>query len=206
MSPSGTQLAVEPPFDERPLETTAFLLERIRAGDETAKNLLLSRYRPALLRWAHGRLPHHARDLSETSDLVQNTLVRALNHLEGFEPRRPGAFLAYLRRILLNIVTDEIRRVRVRPLRTELDEQIVGHEPSPIEVVIGREKLAAYEAALERLTEQQQEAIVLSIEFGLPNAEVQEAMALSSPNAARMLVARGLVRLAKEMEDDAPAG
>jgi len=199
-------MAVEPSADDRPLETTALLLVRIRAGDDTAKNLLLSRYAPALLRWAHGRLPAHARDLSETTDLVQKTLIRALTHLEGFEPRRPGAFLAYLRQILRNIVTDEIRRVRVRPVRAELDEDMVGREPSPIEVLIGREKLAAYEAALERLTEQQQEAIVLTIEFGLSNAEVQEAMSLSSPNAARMLVARGLVRLAKEMEDDAPAG
>jgi RNA polymerase sigma-70 factor (ECF subfamily) len=77
------------------LESTAGLLERVRGGDAGARERLLSRYVPALRRWAHGRLPPRARELADTDDLVQVTLIRALDHLGDFEPRRPGAFLAW---------------------------------------------------------------------------------------------------------------
>ena len=51
----------------------------------------------------------------DTDDLVQVAVLRALNKVGRFEPHREGAFLAYLRRILLNAVRDEIRRVARRP-------------------------------------------------------------------------------------------
>src|SRR6476660_8945498 len=76
------------------LESTAELLERIRSGDESARERLVSRYLPILKRLGHGRLPARARDLSDTDDLVQVTLIRALDHIETFEMRREGAFLA----------------------------------------------------------------------------------------------------------------
>lgn len=44
-------------------------------------------YLAPLRRWAHGRLPAGARDLLATDDLVQETLLRTLKHIEGFEPR-----------------------------------------------------------------------------------------------------------------------
>src|SRR5262245_47092351 len=59
-------------------ETTLVLLERAKTGDEAALNELLGRYRPVLRRWASGRLPRNRRDLLETDDLVQETLVRAI--------------------------------------------------------------------------------------------------------------------------------
>jgi RNA polymerase sigma factor (sigma-70 family) len=186
----------------RPLETTASLLARVRQGDVAARERLLGRFLPALERWAHGRLPYRARDLAETDDLVQNTLLRALDHLNGFEPRREGAFLAYLRRILLNQVRDEIRRVGRRPVREDLQEDLPGRAPSQLEEAIGLEALEQYETALERLTEKQHEAIVLKIELGYSYDEVAEAMDLASANAARMLVTRGLIRLAEEMEGE----
>src|SRR5262245_9691190 len=97
------------------LESTQELLGRIRGGDAAARERLIARYLPALQKWAHGRLPARARNLTLTDDLVQESLIRALSHLEGFEPRRPGAFLAYLRQILLNQVRDEIRKTDRRP-------------------------------------------------------------------------------------------
>ena len=72
-----------------------------RAGDQRARERLVSRFLPILRNWATGRLPGGARDLAETDDLVQITLVRALDHIDRFEHRGEGAFLAYLRRILL---------------------------------------------------------------------------------------------------------
>ena len=73
------------------MESTANILARVRYGDARARGQLLSRYLPILRRWAHGRLTMRARDLVDTDDLVQVTLVRALNRLEKVERRLEGA-------------------------------------------------------------------------------------------------------------------
>lgn len=189
------------PPEGPPLDSTAFLLARIRAGDAAAKEQLLERYLPALRRWAHGRLPPGARDLSETDDLVQNTLIRSLQHLEEFEPRHEGAFLAYLRQILLNLVRDEIRRAARRPGREALEEDLPGNAPSPLEEAIGVETLERYEAALMKLTPEQREAVVMRIELGFSDEEIAQALGVQTANAARMRVVRGLLSLSKEMQD-----
>lgn len=187
---------------DRPLESTVDLLAAIRQGDQRARETLLARYLPPLKRWAHGRLPARARDLAETDDLVQNTMVRALSHLDGFDVRHPGAFLAYLRQILLNQVRDEIRRVGRRPVRQELGDDLVVKAPSPVEDAIGEETLEAYLAGLARLRPRQQEALVLKIEMGFTNEEIAQAVGCKSANAARVLVSRALVSLAEEMDQD----
>src|SRR5262245_15818095 len=115
------------------LATTGELLVRIRQGDRAAREALMRRFLPILTRWARGRLPGYARDLAQTDDLVQDTLTATLAHLNDFEIRREGAFLAYLRRALLNRVRDEIRRVRVRPVRENMDSEIADHRRSVAE-------------------------------------------------------------------------
>lgn len=182
-----------------PLESTAELLTRVRQGDTLARERLVSRFLPIFKRWAHGRLPQGARDLAETDDLVQVTLVRALDHVKGFEPRRPGAFLAYLRQILMNQVRDEIRRAAHRPRREEISDDHPSAGPTPLDTILSRESLDAYEAALSTLPDRTREAVVLRLEFGLGYQEVAEAIESPSANAARMLIARALVQMAEAM-------
>ena len=184
-----------------PLESTAILLERIRDGDEAARDRLLARYLPVLRSWSHGRLPSHARGLADTDDLVQISLIQALNRLETFEVRREGAFLAYLRQIALNAVRQEIRRASRRPSGDEAGDELPDPSRSVIEEAIGRETLECYEASLQELTEDQREAVILRLEFGMSFPEVADAMGKPTANAARMLVVRALVHLAEKMRD-----
>ena len=181
------------------LENTGELLDRVRHGDAGARERLVARFLPLCRRWAHGRLPLGVRDLAETDDLVQSTLLRALDHIEGFEHRGQGAFLAYLRRILMNQVRDEIRRSHHRPRREELSEDWESAAPGPLDHVLSQESLAAYEAALAGLPERSRQAVVLRLEFGFGYQEVAEAVGSPSPNAARMLIARALVLMAEAM-------
>ena len=183
------------------IESTAALLARARVGDHTAREELAERYLTTLRRWAHGRVPRRVRGLVDTDDIVQSTLMRAFQRLDSFEPRREGAFLAYLRQILLNQIRDEGRRGGRMPEQSELPEHLPSPARSPIEETIGRESLARYEVALARLIESQREAVILRLELGLRYREVAEAMELPSASAARMLVARALVHLAEELED-----
>ena len=182
------------------LESTALLLERVRDGDGRARERLVARFLPLLRRWASGRLPAHARSLADTDDLVQVSLLRALDRVDQFEARREGAFLAYLRQVLLNSLRDEIRRAARRPSEAMGEREFASPEPSAFEQVVGRDTMESYEAALERLTAAQREAVIMRLEFGYGYARIAEAMGRTNANAARMLVARALVQLAEEME------
>ena len=75
-------------------ESTATMLFKIKAGDEQAKSRLFKQFLPIISTWAHGRLPQYARDLSETADIVQKSLLSALQKIDEFEAVREGAFLA----------------------------------------------------------------------------------------------------------------
>ena len=193
----------EEPRPVRPLESTARLLEGARAGDRAARDRLFERYLPILTRWAHRRLPTGARDLNETDDLVQNTLLKALANLDRFESRGEGAFLAYLRQGLIHAVRDDIRRAVRRPGADALLEQQPDPGPSPFERLMNRETLERYEAALLALTEEQRQAVILRVEMGMSHREIAEALGRPSEDAARMTVARALVRMAELMHERA---
>ena len=185
---------------DQALDSTARLVFRAREGDIKARNELFYRHLPAFQRWAHGRLPYYARDIYETGDLVQETLMKALSKIDTFEPRRPGAFLAYLRQILLNTLRDEIRRVKRRPHKKELPENLRELSPSPLDNAIDEETFEHYEKALELLPEPTQEAIIMRIDLGLSYQEIADAIDVPSANAARMRISRGLVEIWGNMQ------
>lgn len=179
------------------LESTAVLIDRAVSGDDAAKNRLMARYVPILHRWARGRLPPHARDLTETADLVQTTLLRALRNLHRFQSQGEGAFLGYLRQILLNTLRDERRRSARRPGHEPLHDSLHDAMPSALESAIGLERMARYEAGLEALDPRQRQAVVLRLEFGFTHDQIADAIDAPSANAARMVVTRALLRLAE---------
>ena len=182
-------------------DSTLTLLSRARSGDDDALSDLFARYLPLLRRWARGRLPRWARDVTDTQDLVQITLLETFRKIDGFEHRGEGAFQAYLRQALMNRIRDELRRAGRRPAQEPLDEDAPDPGVSPLEAAIGAEAVERYDAALERLTETERELIVARVELGLTYAEVAAATGKPSPNAARMALVRALMRLAEEIRD-----
>lgn len=178
------------------LLSTTQLIERYRGGENAAADGLFARYLPILRRWARGRLPQKVRDLSETEDLLQVTFLRALSRLDDFESERPGAFLAYLRTILLNLVREEIRRSQRRPSESSLEHSLPAPQSSAVEELIGSERLAAYEAALSQLPEAKRNAVIMRVEFGMSFDEIATELERPSANAARMMVSRALDDLA----------
>lgn len=189
-----------PPDGGASLEATSVLLERVRTGDDAALETLLGRYLQPLRRWASGRLPGWARDLRDTDDLVQDAVMATLRQLNGFESRKDGALHAYLRQAVNNRVRDEIRRVRRRPPGDAAVDALEDRSPSPLEALIGRDAVARYERALSRLPELEREAVIARVELRLSYAEIAAALDKPSPDAARMMVSRALLRLAKEMD------
>jgi RNA polymerase sigma factor (sigma-70 family) len=183
-------------------ESTFQLLDRVHAGDRVALDLLFARYLKPLQYWARGRLPQWARHSTDTHDIVQDTLLNAFRKIGSFEPRREGAFLAYLRTAVMNRVREEIRRTKSRPAAETFDELDHAHDGSPLDDAIAEETFACYEAALKRLTPEEQEAIIGRVELGLSYEALAQHLEKPSPDAARMAVARALVHLAQEMNRD----
>ena len=199
MSPdeaAGDRLPFERSVD---VESTFHLIERARAGDQEALERLFSRYLKPLQRWARGRLPQWARDLADTDDLVQDTLVQTFKKIDDFEPRHVGALQAYLRQAVLNRIRNELRRKGRQPHTTDLEGLEVDTAPSPLEQAIGREAVERYEGALQRLTAGEREAIIARVEMGYSYEELAEALGKPTPEAARKAARRALVRLAQEM-------
>jgi RNA polymerase sigma-70 factor, ECF subfamily len=191
-----------PDFDG---ETTIALLSRVRAGDPLALEAIAARLLPRLKRWAAGRLPHSARDLSETGDLVQETLVSVLARVNEFEPRHEAALNVYLREALANRIRNEIRRASRLPPSQSLDVTADMHalDPSPLEAAVSREALDRYETALNALSSEDREAIVGRLELHYSYQELSDAWGTPSADTARKRVERAVKRLATAMSDAA---
>ena len=177
------------------------LLQRAQQGDEVALNRLLERYLPRLSRWATGRLPRWARDLSDTDDLVQDTLIKTLRTVPTFDNRGEGALQGYLRQAVLNRIRDELRRRHRRPGSDPLATDVPDLSPSPLEDAIGAQTLARYDEALQSLPDDDRDAIIARVELGCSYKEIAEALNKPSADAARMCVSRALVALARVMRD-----
>jgi RNA polymerase sigma-70 factor (ECF subfamily) len=184
---------------ESRVESSLDLLKRVQAGDPSALEALIVRYRPRLVRWASGRLPAYARDLCDTQDLVQDSLIRAFRKIGQMEIRGEGALQAYLRQVLLN-TRMELRRVRRRPAAAELESGVEADDASPLERAIGGDALSRYERALDALRPSDRELVIAHVEFGFSHQELATAFEKPSPNAARMALRRALMELTASMK------
>ena len=194
LSDNATAASAQPGLD-----TTLDLVERAKTGDAEALNQLFARFIPPLRRWASGRLPRWTRDLMDTDDLVQETVLRSVKRIDAFESRHEGALQAYLRQAVVNRIRDEVRRTKRSPVAAVLDENQSDGHASPLEEAIGRQAVERYESALARLRPEEREAIVARIEMDGSYHEVAQALGKPSADAARMAVSRALLRLAEEM-------
>ena len=184
---------------ESPLLATRDLLRSAKDGDEKALAELMGRYVPRLKRWASGRLPLHARSLLDTSDLVQETLLKVLQGLDRIEVRGPGSFQAFVRQAVLNRIRDELRWTKLRPGPEGVPETIADRASTPLENAIGADVLDRYERALAALTEEERELLHLRIELDFDYDAIAGMTGRPSRDAARMAVQRALAHLADRM-------
>jgi len=152
-----------------------------------------------LRRWARGRLPAAARGALDTQDLVQDTIVNSLRRLDRFDSRHEGALQAYLRQAVLNRIRDEARRFTRRPPASELTDSYQSDAASPLDIAIGREGVARYEAALQLLRPADREAIIGRLELQHDYQELAVILGKPNANAARVAVTRALARLMEHL-------
>lgn len=179
-------------------ETTARLLTRARDGDTMARDELHGRYAAILRRLATGRIPSGTMDVIKVDELVHGVLKRAFERLDEFEPPREGALLASLRHDLFARIQDEITR---RPAVDARAPDGAPVDPGPIEQAVGGKLLKTYESSLQRLTQEQQEGIILRLEMGFAYPEIADALRASGQEEARQIVVGAILSLSELLDD-----
>ena len=85
----------------------ASLVRACKEGDQTAFNLLVWRWEKPLFNFTY----KYVGDAHLAQDLVQETFVRMLRSIQGYEHR--GAFSTWLYRIAVNLCKDHFRKKRI---------------------------------------------------------------------------------------------
>src|SRR5262249_22898164 len=101
------------------------LIERLRAGDESAFVMLVNQHYPAMLRVALMYVSNRA----TAEDVIQETWVGVLQGLDRFEGR--SSLKTWIFRILVNIAKTRAQREgRSIPFSSLADFSEDGHEPA----------------------------------------------------------------------------
>ena len=181
-------------------EPTIELVVRAREGNREAVEALLQRCLPQLKRWAHGRLPAAARGSLDTGDLVQETVLHVLRRLDTFEPRHVGAMQGYLRMSVINRIRDEVRKIGRQPPPSELPDDLLSDDTSPLEAAVQTEAYERYRQALTEMSPRDREMIVARIEVQWSLAEIAQRFGIRTTDAARMAVSRALRKLTDRLK------
>lgn len=148
----------------------------------------LARLRPKLMAFALQR----TRSRDQAEDAVQETLVAALEGLDGYAGS--ASLSTWLFGILKHKIVDGLRRgPREQALDMELDE-LVHEGPGPEQSCASRNALAALERSLEDLPARSAQAFVLREVLGWDTAEVCRQLCVT-PTHCWVLVHRARVRL-----------
>jgi RNA polymerase sigma factor (sigma-70 family) len=195
----GNALAADDAVGPLNLHSTVDLTIRARDGDQDALEALCLRCLKSLTCYAAGRLPSSIKGMIETQDIVLQAVQKGLSRLNEFDHRHQGALIAYMRRILKNLIIDHWRASARKGVPVPLDEEQAAPSRTPLENVLDHEQIELYEKALERVRSRDAELVRLRIDEQLGYAEIAVHLGLPTENAARIAVKRAVLRVAHEM-------
>lgn len=178
---------------------------------------LSARYRGYLWTLACAGLGAGYRNQLDPADIVQLTLVRAVESLSKLTSTDERSMLAWLRQILATVLVDEYRRLHrdrrdiareQQDIAAGIDSSAAGLEAwleadqtSPSRAAARNEQLLRLADALLELPEEQREAVVLKYLQGRDLPQIAEALERSVPSVAGLL-RRGLARLKELLPTD----
>src|SRR5262249_37824250 len=143
---------------------------------------LFSLFKGRLEDAVNARLGAELRGTLETEDVLQETALRALRSIEGFEWRGEESFLGWLTGIAEHILPDQADKQRLRRAAPLPPEQHATTGASPSTAARREERFVRLEKALAVLPEEYREVILLARIDGLPLVEIASRLGLT-PNA-----------------------
>lgn len=193
-----------------------YLIGRASQGDPLALDRLLALHLDPLRAFVRLRVGPMLRARESASDIVQSACRDVLEQLDRFQGNGEAGFRAWLYATALRKIADRAEHWNAQkrnPAREVALDDERGSDPglaaayssvsSPSKCAAGREALDRLELAMDTLSDDQREVIVLSRIAGLSHAELAERLGCSEPTA-RQRVFRSLATLAQRMGE--PAG
>jgi RNA polymerase sigma-70 factor (ECF subfamily) len=157
-------------------------IARAQAGNMQALRFLYLRHADEILRFVRTLV----RDHHEAEDITQNVFIKLMRVIGKYEPREVP-FSAWIRKVARNVALDYLRERRMT-----LFEDI--HVADDDRRQVGRERGRDLCEALNRLTEDQREVLVLRHIVGFSPAEIAKLLG-KNENAIHALHHRGRLRL-----------
>jgi RNA polymerase sigma-70 factor (ECF subfamily) len=177
----------------------------------------LDRYRPLLrLQIRQMELDPRLQRRFDSSDLVQETLLRAHGNLAHFRGTTEADLVKWLREILANVVTDEVRKARAhkRDLALErsleavmaessarLEGYLASSQASPIQQAERQELLLRLAAAIDQLPEDQRDVLMQRDLLGASVSQIAEQLGRTEKSVAGLLV-RGRRKLRELLQGE----
>lgn len=164
-------------------------IRMVQQGDTAKLGILYERHHENLFKYFY-RLTSH-REVSE--DMVHNTFMKVLKYNKSFTGS--GQFAYWLFSIARNIWVDHLRKKDVMKNNKDLDAVYHLHSDDEIRIddEAARQKVLINQA-LNTLTPEKKEAIVLSKFHGMKYQEIAE-MAACTENAIKSRIKRGLYEM-----------
>jgi RNA polymerase sigma-70 factor (ECF subfamily) len=186
------------------------LLAQAQAKSVQAQGALLELYRNYLMLLARLHMGPKLRGKVDPTDIVQETFLKAHRDFPQFRGRTEPQLLAWLRQLLATSLAMTVRHyfgAQRRDVRLEcaleaelghssqiLDRGLVARDSSPSQRAARREQAVLLADALEQLSPDYREVIVLRHMKGLSFAEAAERMERSL-DSVKKLWARALVQM-----------
>jgi RNA polymerase sigma-70 factor (ECF subfamily) len=184
--PAATATRAAEPLDE-------LTLRRAQRGEERAWRALIERYRgpvhALIWRLLAGRARHRV------EDLVQETFVRVLRALPGFDPAGPASLSTWMLTIATRLALNELRR----PEPVALDEELAGAAVERADAGAERVRLAAaIGAGIATLPDGQRAVLVLREYHDLDYGEIAAALEID-PGTVKSRLARARAALREHL-------
>jgi RNA polymerase sigma-70 factor (ECF subfamily) len=183
------------------------LVRKARGGDREAFDGLMERYRRRLEVLVHLRMGPRLRAKFEVQDIVQEASLGAFESIARFEWRGEESFYRWLVTIAMNAIRDHARYLEAEMRAGNevsldvLDDagggnaSLLAAEPvTPLRNLIRYERFQRLEKALDALSPEHREVIVLVRLERLPLREIAQKMHRTE-GAVSMLVVRALQEL-----------
>lgn len=175
-----------------PLPGEAHLVRQAISGDSEAFAQLYDAYIARVYRYIYFRVT----DDHAAEDLTSQVFLKAWESLDRYQ-MSSSPFVAWLYTIAKNLVIDYYR-TKKESVPLEDVHTVTSHE-TPVDEVESRFDLQAMRDALQFLTDDQQQVLILKFIAGLPNENIAKIMN-KREGAVRALQMRALQTMAKFME------
>lgn len=190
----------------------AELITRVLGGDKNAYRPLVTRYQNRVNAMVLGMV----RDPEDARDIVQNAFIKAYQNLDSF--RIESSFYTWIYRIAMNLAIDHCRKSRRRKT-SALDDAVAArdedgqilethHAESPARALARKRLHERIFRALDELTEEQREVVLLREVEGMAYKEIADSMGIPEGTVmSRLFYARKklqslLGEAAREAEGD----